>query len=1139
MAGESITFDFLSKGADGLARDFKKTGDNAALAAKGARLCADALEKQRKAADVSAGATLALAKADTILADAEEELSGRAALADAALRGQGDAAKKAGRDAAEAAGGFGGLAGAGGIPGGGMGAAIAAGVALSPVIATLGVGLGGLGLAAAGIISPIEKAAGKTGGLAANMGKLDPEQQAVAQSILGLGRQYDAFQKALKPEVLGIFNTGIRLAGGLLRDIQPVAAATGKAFNTFLGTVDAEFRSQTWQQFFGFMAREAGPDMTLLGNAILPLLDTLPKLLTDIQPIAVQFLQAAAGAAKLGDSAITLNEKIQHLGSQADHSSGFMGRLADAGKKALAQMLPGIPAAQALGKWLGVVGDNSGKAATSTQGAGVAFKGAWPPAQSYAQWVQQSAVATRNLANAQSAAVSAQVAYGNDILTSANDAQTFHDKLRASAGQIGLHTQAQRDSFGAANTYIGDLARQATTAITSGHGTDAAIGAIRRGLPVLDSAKTKNRQYWQEVSTLVSYLHKLELIKFISTPIHVTGTGKWSVTGTTITPGVAHGPQNIGAAPTSSGAAAGLYINRGTGPTADDVMIRASKGELIVPAGMVKAGAVDHLRGSIPGFAAGGVAGSYGPAKVSGLPPWISGRINATDTTISQNTAQAILNAMAAAQKAAKAQAAASKAAGLGNLPLGTGPHSGSAAVAQAFAKSILWAYGWGQNQFPPLQALWNQESGWNSYAVNPSSGAYGIPQALGHGHPYNLGDYQAQIRWGLAYIKQRYGSPAAAEAHELANHWYARGGLVPGYASGGAVGAWRSRMAGLQGRERHDYAGLVHAFGRHPAGAARTDLARLARLQAAEQKAYAAAVAPGITGNAGPAGPLISALRSEAATAKDKALAKGHPGWVHGLGYWLGQLTTAAGREPAAPAMPWAAWLPELKSSQAHEAADYAGLQAAFRASLARAPHSSWAYKNRGAIGERLYAVALKQNAEVAAYRALAAHATGSITDLNAQPGLIGRLGSQAAAELGALQPALLGHKPGGHPGWVRGLQGWLRDVAALTGPSGKPVPPPWNPGQLGPSHTAGGGVLTFDRGGYLPAGLSLAYNGTGRPEPVIPAGRGAGGGGVPVVLEVSSGGASEFEQFMLAMIRRFVHVKGGGSAQAAFGRR
>ena len=131
-----------------------------------------------------------------------------------------------------------------------------------------------------------------------------------------------------------------------------------------------------------------------------------------------------------------------------------------------------------------------------------------------------SAKATTALANAQSAAVSTQLAYGNDILTSANDAQTFHDKLKASAGQIGLHTQAQRDSFGAANTYIGDLSRQAGAAIGSGHGTDAAITAIRNGLPTLDSAKTKNRQYWQEVRTLVGYLQPAGADQVRSTSRH-------------------------------------------------------------------------------------------------------------------------------------------------------------------------------------------------------------------------------------------------------------------------------------------------------------------------------------------------------------------------------------------------------------------------------------------------------------------------------------------------------------------------------------------------------------------------------------------------------------------------------------------
>jgi hypothetical protein len=1022
VASQGVDFDFTSRGADKLAADFRKTGDNAALASKGARLCADSLEKQRKAADVSAGATLALAKADDILKEAEHGLAEGALEAEFALKKQAAAAKQAGIDAAAAEAGVSALAGTGGIPGGGLGAVIAAGVALSPVIATLGVGLGGLGLAAFGVAK---------------------NQKLMAAELAPLKAEFAGFTKALQPTVLGVFNTGIKVAGGLLHDIQPVAKATGAAFDGFLGQIDTEFKSRTWQNFFGFMAAQAGPDMKLLGNAILPLLDTLPKLLEDIQPIAVEFLKAAAGAAKLGDAAITLNEKIQHLGSQADHSSGMLGRIADAGKKAVAQMLPGIPAAQALGKWLGVIGDSSDKAATSTGKAGDAFKGTWPKAQSYAQWVQASAKATTDLANAQSAAVSTQLAYGNDILTSANDAQTFHDKLKASANQIGLHTQAQRDSFGAANTYIGDLNRQATSAIASGHGTNAAIGAIRGGLPTLDSAKTKNRQYWEEVRTLVGYLNKLELIKFINTPIHVTGTGKWSVTGTSITPGAAHGPQNIGAAP---GAATGLYINRGTGPTADDVMIRASRGELIVPANMVRAGAVDHLRGAIPGFATGGVAGSYGPGRVAGLPAWISGRINATDTAISQNTAQAIFNAMADAQKAAKAQAAASKAAGLGNLPLGLGPHSGSAAIAQAFAKSILWAYGWGQNQFPPLQALWNQESGWNSYAVNPSSGAYGIPQSLGHGHPYNLGDYQAQIRWGLAYISQRYGSPSAAWAHERAFNWYSEGGLVPGFASGGVAGQGAAWLKAWQTR---------HGGGFGAAWGPKVLNQQIPEMAAAVQRAKALSGAAGLS-------PGQHRFWAAAAADETKRLA-------------------VLGKELVTER----AWRTQLGLNEL-------GLDKQIRAagnlpSLA-GPVRGW----KAQLG--------RDKARVAAISKMLGYSDAYI---KAHP---------------AAKPPVTG---------VQATHSYGGDVANNLGTVLAAA--------LGPFTGAARGALVMDSGGTLRPGFNPVWNGTGRPEPLVPA---RGGGKLQIEWVGGEHGGDELTRW----IKKNVRIRGGtgpGAVDRAFGSR
>jgi hypothetical protein len=96
----------------------------------------------------------------------------------------------------------------------------------------------------------------------------------------------------------------------------------------------------------------------------------------------------------------------------------------------------------------------------------------------------------------------------------------------------------------------------------------------------------------------------------------------------------------------------------------------------------------------------------------------------------------------------------------------------------QQIARAMLGSFGWPRGQFGCLQSLWNAESGWNPRASNPSSGAYGIPQALPGSKMASAGaDWQTspatQIRWGLRYIRQLYGSPCGAWSHEQADGWY------------------------------------------------------------------------------------------------------------------------------------------------------------------------------------------------------------------------------------------------------------------------------------------------------------------------------------------------------------------------------
>jgi murein DD-endopeptidase MepM/ murein hydrolase activator NlpD len=86
--------------------------------------------------------------------------------------------------------------------------------------------------------------------------------------------------------------------------------------------------------------------------------------------------------------------------------------------------------------------------------------------------------------------------------------------------------------------------------------------------------------------------------------------------------------------------------------------------------------------------------------------------------------------------------------------------------------------YGWGSGQFGCYDRLIKSESEWQVSATNPSSGAYGIPQALPAGRMASAGaDWRSnpatQIRWGLDYVQDRYGTPCSAWGFKQGNDWY------------------------------------------------------------------------------------------------------------------------------------------------------------------------------------------------------------------------------------------------------------------------------------------------------------------------------------------------------------------------------
>ncbi|MEV5265240.1 transglycosylase SLT domain-containing protein [Streptomyces werraensis] len=94
-------------------------------------------------------------------------------------------------------------------------------------------------------------------------------------------------------------------------------------------------------------------------------------------------------------------------------------------------------------------------------------------------------------------------------------------------------------------------------------------------------------------------------------------------------------------------------------------------------------------------------------------------------------------------------------------------------AGARSYAKARMSA-----GQYQCLKALVDHESGWNPQATNPSSGAYGLFQALPASKMNSAGsDWRTnpltQMRWGLSYIESRYGTPCGAWNFWQKNRWY------------------------------------------------------------------------------------------------------------------------------------------------------------------------------------------------------------------------------------------------------------------------------------------------------------------------------------------------------------------------------
>jgi SLT domain-containing protein len=345
----------------------------------------------------------------------------------------------------------------------------------------------------------------------------------------------------------------------------------------------------------------------------------------------------------------------------------------------------------------------------------------------------------------------------------------------------------------------------------SGQQSDAARHARQVLINDLIAAGKAAGDTTETIAAMISQVLHIPLKKAIQIVLETSGQGVIKIVGTGLaartintTTGVVH---TIGGHTIAKGA----YIVHGRGPTVDDFPALLARGEVVVPANMVSAGLVDHLRGRIPGFAVQRVRPDhrvnpmrYASGGLAGFAPSINSSITQVGDYEAKFGQTAVTDFALAAIKAAQAIASS------GFL----GPGSGNyAADIQTVLKAMGLPLSLTANWLRQIQT----ESGGNLRAVNltDSNAQAGHPSVgllqlipgtfAAYAGPYintpplvNFGggpvseDPMAQIYAAIHYAAARYGGAAMAGVIGQ-GHGYKRGGLVGStYDKGGILPPWK-----------------------------------------------------------------------------------------------------------------------------------------------------------------------------------------------------------------------------------------------------------------------------------------------------------------------------------------------------------
>jgi hypothetical protein len=823
VAGQSITFDFLSRGAASLSRDFRSIGDDSALSSRGVKVLSDVIERLGAKEDRTAAESKILAGALRQTGDAADRATAKAVLADAAIRRLGDAEQDTAKKSDGLGKALGGLKLNPGLAGPALalapaiatlgGVAAGAGVALAGAFAAGGAALAAFGAVAKPVLTDAQKAAqavekaqnnyniaiangtkpaaaykAEQIAIAKAYADLSPAQIRLSQQLGAMSKAWDAVKTAQTPVIAGALQPWLKSVTDLTGKLAPVIAAVAPVIGRIGTQVGILINSSAFTTFRNFIAGTGSKAVGAAGNLLTGFLDALITLLPKFNPL---IQQATGWIGGLGGSIA----RWANSQKTADQITAFMawfktngpvvgGLLANIAL-ALKALAPGLTSGGLTE--LKVISDFLGLVAKLPPGLAKPL----------------TEVAASMLILNKLGVISVGIKLVG--LGTAGAGAAGGPLAGAGAGiAAGIVLKIREDLKSGFTGIIKDIPTWFS------FGTLGSIVISAQGWADLIVSKIRHSLLSWEDDVRHRIAKTFDGIRHDVAPI-------WdSVWNNTVTR-AANGVRDVGKwlGSLRAGAAAAWDQVRAAAATAWDTIWRNTVTR-------VQNGVADTVRfiaglpGKITGVlgAAGTVLLGWGKGVITGLLSGMTSVITQVWDFIKSipgkilsflgiksppqwaiDAGRHIMNGlgigMAQAQTAGQKALAAYKQS-VASVPAGGGgPVSAGANAAQGYAASRLGAYGWGAAQMKPLIMLWNQESGWNRLAYNASSGATGIPQAL----PYTKmpraawlpsqggqASASAQIDWGLGYIKGRYGSPAGAWAHEVANNWYDRGGwLMPG----------------------------------------------------------------------------------------------------------------------------------------------------------------------------------------------------------------------------------------------------------------------------------------------------------------------------------------------------------------------